>query len=135
MSSLNGLTASSLPDCVCLHSFDRYTIAKSQQSHALSVPGKEELQAKLAKANEENKGMVVYPEYFKKKKKRMRPDLSLIHISVEQRAQILRDSCDQIVERSYTRKFDQEESNERRADLANVAIQKADLEQSLARCV
>ena len=38
MSSLNGLTASSLPDCVCFHSFDRYTIAKSQQSHALSVP-------------------------------------------------------------------------------------------------
>ena len=35
---------------------------------------KEELQAKLAKANEENKGMVVYTEYFKKKKKRMRPD-------------------------------------------------------------
>ena len=35
---------------------------------------KEELQAKLAKANAENKGMVVYPEYFKKKKKRMRPD-------------------------------------------------------------
>lgn len=32
------------------------------------------MQAKLAKANEENKGMVVYPEYFKKKKKRMRPD-------------------------------------------------------------
>ena len=31
---------------------------------------KEELQAKLAKANAENKGMVVYPEYFKKKKKR-----------------------------------------------------------------
>ena len=33
------------------------------------------MQAKLAKANEENKCMVVYPEYFKKKKKRMRPDL------------------------------------------------------------
>lgn len=29
---------------------------------------KEELQAKLAKANAENKGMVVYPEYFKKKR-------------------------------------------------------------------
>lgn len=36
---------------------------------------KEELQAKLVKANAENKGMVVYPEYFKKKKKRMRPRL------------------------------------------------------------
>lgn len=49
---------------------------------------------------------------------------------VEAREQMLRDNCDQIVERSYTRKFDQEEINERRADLANVAIQKADLEQS-----
>lgn len=59
-------------------------------------------------------------------------DIMLADTPVEQRAQILRDSCDQIVERSYTRKFDQEEINERRADLANVAIQKADLEQSLA---
>lgn len=56
-------------------------------------------------------------------------DIMLADTPVEQRAQILRDSCDQIVERSYTRKFDQEEINERRADLANVAIQKADLEQ------
>lgn len=54
-------------------------------------------------------------------------DIMLADTPVEQRAQILRDSCDQIVERSYTRKFDQEEINERRADLANVAIQKADL--------
>lgn len=59
-------------------------------------------------------------------------DIMLAGTPVEQRAQILRDSCDQIVERRYTRKFDQEEINERRADLANVAIQKADLEQSLA---
>lgn len=51
---------------------------------------------------------------------------------VEQREQILRDSCDQIVERSYTRKFDQIEINERRADLANVTILIADLEQELA---
>lgn len=35
---------------------------------------KEELQAKLTQANAENKGVVVYPEYFKKKRKRMRPD-------------------------------------------------------------
>ena len=54
-------------------------------------------------------------------------DIMLADTPVEQRAQILRDSCDQIVERSYTRKFDQEEINERRADLANVAIQKAGL--------
>lgn len=43
-------------------------------------------------------------------------DIMLADTPVEQRAQILRDSCDQIVERSYTRKFDQEEINERRAD-------------------
>lgn len=42
-------------------------------------------------------------------------DIMLADTPVEQRAQILRDSCDQIVERSYTRKFDQEEINERRA--------------------
>lgn len=41
-------------------------------------------------------------------------DIMLADTPVEQRAQILRDSCDQIVERSYTRKFDQEEINERR---------------------
>lgn len=43
-------------------------------------------------------------------------DIMLADTPVEQRAQILRDSCDQIVERSYTRKFDQEEINERRAE-------------------
>lgn len=51
---------------------------------------------------------------------------------VEQREEILRNSCDQILERSYTRKFDQEEINERRSELANVIIQIADLEQELA---
>lgn len=51
---------------------------------------------------------------------------------IEDREQILRDSCDQIVEMSYTRKFDQGEVNERRKDLCNVSIQIADLEQELA---
>jgi 5-methylthioribose kinase len=41
---------------------------------------------------------------------------------IEQRTQILRDSCDQIEERSYTRKFDQSESNDLRAELAQVSI-------------
>ena len=59
-------------------------------------------------------------------------DIMLADTPVEQREQILRDSCDQIVERSYTRKFDQIEINERRADLANVTILIADLEQELA---
>lgn len=51
---------------------------------------------------------------------------------VEQRGAILKDSCDQIVERSYTRKFGSEETNERRAELAEVAIQVSDLEEELA---
>jgi len=59
-------------------------------------------------------------------------EIMLADTPVEEREQILRDSCDQIVERSYTRKFDQMEINDRRADLANVTIQIADLEQELA---
>lgn len=39
---------------------------------------KEELQAKLEKANKENKGIVVYPEYFKKKRKRMSDGIRLL---------------------------------------------------------
>ena len=59
-------------------------------------------------------------------------DIMLADVPVEQRDQILRNSCDQIVEKSYTRKFDQGEINERRADLANVTIQIADLDQELS---
>lgn len=59
-------------------------------------------------------------------------DIMLADTPVEQREEILRNSCDQILERSYTRKFDQEEINERRSELANVIIQIADLEQELA---
>lgn len=59
-------------------------------------------------------------------------DIMLADTPVEQREEILRNSCDQILERRYTRKFDQEEINERRSELANVIIQIADLEQELA---
>lgn len=59
-------------------------------------------------------------------------DIMLADTPVEQREEILRNSCDQILERSYTRKFDQEEINERRSELANVIIQIADLEQELS---
>ena len=59
-------------------------------------------------------------------------DIMLADTPVEQREEILRNSCDQILERSYTRKFDQDEINERRSELANVTIQIADLEQELA---
>ena len=59
-------------------------------------------------------------------------DIMLADTPVEQREEILRNSCDQILERSYTRKFDQDEINERRSELANVIIHIADLEQELA---
>ena len=55
-------------------------------------------------------------------------EIMLADTPIEQRAQILRDSCDQIIERSYTRKFDQTEQNEKRAELSNVMIQIDDLE-------
>lgn len=59
-------------------------------------------------------------------------DVMLADTPIEQRAQILRDSCDKIVEKCYTRKFNTEETNEKRAELANVSIQIADLEEKLA---
>lgn len=53
-------------------------------------------------------------------------------LPVEEREQVMRDNCDQIIERSYTRKFDQDEINQRRAEYANVGIQVAELEKELA---
>ena len=50
-------------------------------------------------------------------------DIMLADTPIEKRAQILRDSCDQIEERHYTRKFEQSEINERREELAEVSIQ------------
>lgn len=41
-------------------------------------------------------------------------------LPVEEREQVMRDNCDQIIERSYTRKFDQDEINQRRAEYANM---------------
>lgn len=52
---------------------------------------------------------------------------------VESREQILRDNCDQIVERSYTRKFEQHEVNERREELEQVSIKVQELEEELAQ--
>lgn len=51
---------------------------------------------------------------------------------IEQRTQILRDSCDQIEERSYTRKFDQSETNDLRAELAQVSIMVQTLDEELS---
>lgn len=59
-------------------------------------------------------------------------DIMLADTPIEQRAQILRDSCDQIEERSYTRKFEQEEINDLRAELAGVSIQLQTLDGELA---
>lgn len=51
---------------------------------------------------------------------------------VEEREQILRDSCDQILERSYTRKFDQAQMDRKRAEVADVLIQINELDEELA---
>lgn len=59
-------------------------------------------------------------------------DIMLAETPIEQRAQILRDSCDQIEERSYTRKFEQEEINDLRAELAGVSIKLQELDEELA---
>ena len=54
-------------------------------------------------------------------------DIMLADTPVEQRAQILRDSCDEVVEKSYLSKFSQEETNELRANLVeNFDVVKAD---------
>lgn len=59
-------------------------------------------------------------------------EIMLSDTPIEQRATILRDSCDQIEERSYTRKFDQSEINDLRAELAQVSIMVQELDVDLA---
>ena len=46
---------------------------------------------------------------------------------------IVRDNCDQIEPRSFTRSFNQDEVNDRRAELESVSIQVAELEDELAQ--
>lgn len=60
-------------------------------------------------------------------------DLMFAEEPVESREQILRDNCDQIVERSYTRKFEQHEVNERREELEQVSIKVQELEEELSQ--
>jgi hypothetical protein len=55
-------------------------------------------------------------------------DIMLADTPVEDRAQILKDSCDKIEEKYYTRKFNQDEINGRREKLADVSIQIAEIE-------
>lgn len=52
---------------------------------------------------------------------------------VEEREQILRDSCDQILERSYTRKFNYDQMDLKRTEIANVLIQINELEEELSQ--
>lgn len=59
-------------------------------------------------------------------------DIMLAETPIEHRAQILRDSCDQIEERSYTRKFEQNEVDELRKEVSNVLILANNLEEELA---
>lgn len=49
--------------------------------------------------------------------------------SPEERERILSNSCDQIEERYYTRKYTQEEINDTRADLADISLRIADKEE------
>ena len=56
----------------------------------------------------------------------------LADVPVEERVEILRNSCDKIVEKSYTRKFNQEEINAKRSELVDVIIQIDDLDAELS---
>ncbi len=58
-------------------------------------------------------------------------DIMLADTPIEQRAQIMKDSCDKIEERSYLSKYDQEETNLLRAELANVSIQLGTMQEEL----
>lgn len=59
-------------------------------------------------------------------------EIMFLDLPREEREQVMRDNCDQIIERSYTKKIDQEEINARRAEYADVGIQVAELEKQLA---
>lgn len=59
-------------------------------------------------------------------------DVMLADTPIEERERILRDSCDKIVEKNYTKKFSQSEMNEKRMELADVSIRIAELDQELA---
>jgi len=52
---------------------------------------------------------------------------------VAERKQLLHDNCDQIEQRSFTRSFNQDEVNGRRAELEQVSIQISELEDELAQ--
>ena len=52
-------------------------------------------------------------------------------VPLQEREQILRDNCDKIVERSYTRKFDGDSMDVKKSELANVLIKMNELQEEL----
>jgi vacuolar-type H+-ATPase subunit I/STV1 len=58
-------------------------------------------------------------------------ELMLADLPVHERAQVLRDSCDQIQERHYTRRFTQEERDERSKEMVELSIQKSEHEDEI----
>lgn len=58
-------------------------------------------------------------------------EVMLSDLPVHERENVLRDSCDQIVERHYTKKFTQAQKNESREELADLSIQLNELNNKL----
>lgn len=59
-------------------------------------------------------------------------EIMLENEPIEERAQILKDSCDKIEEMGYLRKFTPDETNEWRKELADLSIKLSDIENELA---
>ena len=59
-------------------------------------------------------------------------DVMLASHPIDQRGQILKDSCDQIEEKDYTRRFSSAELVQKRKELADSAIQISNLENELS---
>ena len=65
------------------------------------------------------------------KKQNSVPDVMLADTPMEEREQILRDSCDQIVEKFYTRKVGAAEMANKRTEACDVAMQISELNKEL----
>lgn len=65
------------------------------------------------------------------KEKQRVPEIMLPDDPMEKREQIMRDSCDQIVEKFYTRKFSTEEKQAKNAEYCEVGMKKSALEKEL----
>ena len=59
-------------------------------------------------------------------------DVMLAEMPIEEREQVLHDSCDQIEEKQYTRKFNTNELVQRRAELSETAIRLNNLANEMA---